>query len=111
MVSERESAASIRRKIEQLDKAKTTEVVKALKAGFDSDLVRGAVAILDGELTTVGNRERALRAWREANAGTTDRIQRLIGLCETAHDRLGTLSSEERGTVLAALVVRVYVLG
>jgi site-specific DNA recombinase len=111
MSSEKESLGTLQRKIEQLDKARTQEATAALKAGLDPELLKSAIGEIDGELSTLRRRATQLRAWRNDNAGTTKRLQRLIELSEQAHLRLADLSPEEKRIILDVLEVRVQVLG
>ena len=93
----------------QLRERMTGQVASLIRSGLNAELVAGAVAQLEDELTVLDKRADSIRWALAESASARDRVSSLDRLATTAAGRLGSMTLDERRDVLALLEVRVQI--
>ena len=78
---------------------------------LDSGALKRAVAELNDDLGAARRHWVQLESWRADQEAESSRVRQLWDLAEVAHERLASMTVEEKRTVLGLLDVRVHVQG
>jgi hypothetical protein len=109
--AEQDQIAAIDGKIAALERAVANAYAEGLKAGIDSGALKRAVAELNDDLGAARRHRVQLESWRADQEAESSRMRQLWELAEAAHQRLASMTLEEKRAVLALLDVRVHVQG
>ena len=102
---------AIERTVAELEAKRTKIGVEKLREGVPADLVKAAVAEIDGELVGLAARAKRAKTAAEQKGQARGRLPQLRAMAARASERLDRMTDRERRVVLDALELRVEVLG